>query len=146
MAEDKRELILARLDAVLNATVDNSFRNTTEINDEKLPAAVLLDADEQIAQNKDIAGRSRPANGPVVLELRPEVILVVRERAAKVGCALNVQRAKMIKAVMTDSELNGLCTAIRYEGFTTALGIGRSMESQGRLQFVFEYVLRIDKL
>lgn len=147
MAEDRRELILNRLvDLFCELTEkDNVFRNKTEIPEDKRPGFVILDADE-VALEPEVARRGRPSDGPVIVGMSPEIIVLVQDDVEKVGSVLSEWRATVLKAVTQDAELKALCTEIRYEGFTTALAIGRSMEGQARINFTFVYVLKISQL
>ena len=67
----------------------------------------------------------------------------------RVGPALNELRAKLVKAVLTDAQLNTLVGAngyVRYAGCSTHLGHGRSMEGSMGVHFTFAYVLRPEQL
>lgn len=161
MAEDKREAILDRLAVVLQSCCDDPkhfFRNRIDVPENARPGIVLLDADET-AKSEEIAGKKRPASGPVRVELTPEIYLLASgkpdvtggEPAADgkaIGKALNARRAKVIKAVLTDATLIELAHdgAIRYEGFATGLAAGRSMEGEAGISFTFEYMLFPAKL
>lgn len=148
MSEDKREAILARLVYVAGSIVDPKFvfRNQVDIPENARPAIVILDGDEDVDESS--AGRGRPANGPAIVTMKPEFFLLLEAGAEKVGPALNLYRAKVIKAVTQDNSLIALCLNgdIRYEGFATGLGIGRSMEGESGFGFSFRYILRPDKL
>ncbi len=150
MAEDKREDILARLLTVLKGIegVEERavVRNKEDIAETLRPAIVMYDADEAQPENFSVEGRGRPPEGILVLELQPEIFIVVQKSAKDVGTALNELRAAVIKAVMTDAQLITLCRQIIYTGFTPSLAAGREMVGQARMHFSFQYVLRIDKL
>jgi hypothetical protein len=58
-------------------------------------------------------------------------------------------RAKLLKAVLTDSQLATLVGPngrVRYAGCSTHLGHGRSMEGFMGAHFAFAYVLRPEQL
>lgn len=143
---DVREAILARLQVLFAGIVgtDHAFRNRLNIPDELLPAISVLDGDE--TPDDSGYGRGRPANGPLVMYLRPEIYGFVDANAAdsEVGPAVSALRAAILKAVLNDSTLLGLCkdADIRYEGFSSGLAGGRSLEGELGLALCFVYVLR----
>lgn len=144
---DTRELILERL-RVLFATLpgvgdEHSFRNRLRIPDEMLPAIAILDGDD--TPDDSGYGRGRPANGPIICTMQPEVyFFLATNKPTNVGTDLNAMRLRMIQLVLNDETLLGLCKDrdIRYLGFSTGLGIGRSLEGEGAIAFAFVYVLR----
>lgn len=146
---DKREQILARLVAVAEGVlgVSTVTRNTDEISEHKRPAIAIFDADEsadEAAERQDHPGRA-----PNLVVMTPEVLILLGAPPASVGTALNDIRAKLVKAVLTDTqlvELAGPNGRVRYAGCTTHLGHGRSMEGAMGVQFTFAYVLRPQQL
>jgi len=81
--------------------------------------------------------------------MTPEVLILLGASPESVGSALNVLRAKLIKAVITDAQLIALAGVngrVRYAGCATHLGHGRSMEGAMGVQFTFAYVLRPEQL
>lgn len=140
---DVREAILTRLAAILltaSGGAHHFYRNTLRIQDERLPAIAMLDGDE--TPDDKAYGRGRPANTPVVVTMRPEIYLFVG--ADNPGPALNAKRLVVLQAVMNDATLLSLCVNgdIRFEGFSTGLAQGRSMEGEGAIALAFIYVLR----
>lgn len=150
MAEDKREAILTQIKAILDQAMGDgkSFRNKIEVPENARPASVLLDADETKEDAKDTALRGRPPEGAMIVMMSPEIFILCAGASEEVGQLLNAERVKIVKAILTDATLQGLChnKEIRYEGFTTAMATGRSMEGQARLHFTIPYVLRPNKL
>lgn len=148
MSEDRRELILARLVGVGEDVfgVGFSFRNKTDVPENKRPCVVVLDADEERRGVNENAGSNRPVHAPLIMDLKPEIVIVDNAPTDKIGTSLNTQRAKFLKALLTDQTLVSLCVDIRYEGMTGSLGVGRVMEGQAQLHFTFAYHLRIDQL
>lgn len=150
MAQDKRELILARVFAVYTAVADANngfaFRNRLDIPENKRPAIILLDADE--SPDESAYARKRPANGPAVVGLTPETYILASGDSADIGTTLNTWRSRIIKAILTDETLLALSHDgdIRYAGFATGLANGRSMEGEAGLSFVFNYMLFPSKL
>jgi hypothetical protein len=141
---DVREAILARLQVLFAGIVgaSHSFRNRLSIPDALLPAISVLDGDE--TPDDSGYGKGRPANGPIVMYLRPEIYGFVDGEDSEVGPNVSALRASMLKAVLNDSTLLGLCLNgdIRYEGFSSGLANGRSLEGELGLALCFVYVLR----
>lgn len=139
-----REAILARLAEVAATIVEPNcvFRNQVEIPERRRPAIVILDADEEADQSA--YGRGRPASAAAIVDLTPELFLLAEAIPAEIGSVLNGIRDAFLKAVLTDTSLIALCKDgdIRYGGFETGLGAGRSMEGEGKLFLTFRYVLR----
>jgi hypothetical protein len=145
---DTREAILARLLVLFKGILGekHAFRNRLNIPDELLPALSVLDGDE--SPDDSSYGRGRPANGPVVVTMRPEIYGFVAGDDDDVGPALSALRADVLKAVLNDATLLGLCKDgdIRYEGFASGLANGRSLEGEMGLALAFVYVLRPSRL
>jgi len=141
---DKRELILARL-LEIGATIPGikkAYRNKLNIPEKERPAFVVVDADEA-AIDPVAPGRGRPANGPQIVGMTPEIYILLDGPESTVGTTVNELRRAIIKAVMQDQSLVELCHNgdIRYEGFSTGLSAGRSMEADSGLSFTFAYAL-----
>lgn len=149
---DKREMILARLFAVLKDIpgVVTCVRNRGELPDDKRPAITLLDSDET-AQDKAF-NRGRIAASPNFISLQPEIYVTLDSRKPDnklIGQDLNVLRARILKAVLTDGTLVSLCGTngeIRYLGCITDLARGRAMDGETGLTFAFIYVLNPSEL
>jgi hypothetical protein len=141
---DVREAILARLIVLFKqiSGVNKVFRNKLRIDDEHLPAIAVLDGDE--TPDDSSYGKGRPANGPVVMVMRPEIYGFVTGDDDAVGPELNSLRSAILKTVLNDATLLGLCKDgdIRYEGFSSAMANGRSLEGEMGLALAFVYVLR----
>jgi hypothetical protein len=142
---DKREAILARLAevAVMVPSVSTVARNQDELSEHKRPAIVIFDADEAADERAEQQGHSGRA--PNIVEMTPEVMILLGAVPEQVGSALNELRAALVKAVLTDDQLIALAGSngrVRYAGCTTHLGHGRSMEASMGVHFVFSYVLR----
>ena len=63
---------------------------------------------------QDIAGRA-----PNIVEMTPEVLILLGATPERVGTALNELRAKLVKAVLTDAQLAALAGTngrVRYVG------------------------------
>ncbi len=143
-ASDVREAILARLLVLFEGIVGegHAFRNRLRIPDELCPAIAVLDGDE--TPDDSGYGKGRPANGPLVMYMRPEIYGFVQGADSEVGSTLNALRSSMLAAVLNDSVLLGLCMNgdIRYEGYSSGLANGRSLEGEMGLALCFVYVLR----
>ena len=146
---DKREAILARLVAIAGgfAEIKTAARNQDEVSERVRPAIVVFDADETADDGPQERGRGGQA--PNIVEMTPETLILLGAAPESVGTALNAMRAKLVKAVLTDTQLatlTGTNGRVRYLGCSTHLGHGRSMEGAMSIQFAFGYVLRPDQL
>jgi hypothetical protein len=144
---DKREAILRRLVEIAAGIegVATAVRNQDEISERSRPAIAIFDADESAAEH---AGE-HPGRAPNIVEMSPELLILLGAKPEMVGTALNALRAKLIKAVLADQQLNALAGSnghVRYAGCGTHLGHGRSMEGSMNMQFSFSYVLRPEQL
>jgi hypothetical protein len=146
---DVREDILARL-LVVVATIPNirsAHRNNVDITEDQLPAALVLDGDEETNETQN-----RQSNSPIMVQMTPEI--VIAEQSNEIGSDLTTLRRELIKLVLLDTELNDLIAkssprgngAIRYLGCQTDLGWMRSLHGALRAQFLFKYTLRPDDL
>ena len=146
---DKREAILARLSEVVGTLpgISTVARNQDEISEHKRPAIVIFDADESADERAEQQGH--PGRAPSIVEMSPEMLILLGTVPEQVGSALNGLRAKLIKAVLTDAQLIALAGQngrVRYAGCSTHLGHGRSMEGSMAVRFSFAYVLRPEQL
>jgi hypothetical protein len=144
---DKREAILQRLLAIAEAIdgVATAVRNQDEISERARPAIAIFDADETVAEHIG----DHPGRAPNIVEMSPELQILLGAKPERVGTALNALRAKLINAVLTDPHLITLAGPngyVRYTGCGTHLGHGRSMEGAMSVQFSFAYVLRPEQL
>ncbi|WP_027037881.1 hypothetical protein [Mesorhizobium ciceri] len=145
---DPREAILARL-LIVAGSVDTSLakrRNETDVSGSNLPAVILFDG-EEVARENDPAGRNALTFRHV--DMTPEVQFRLEAKAEDVGTKLNLLRAKLIDAVLADSELLALTInnrSIRYQGSMTATERGRSMEGGIGVAFTFTYLLKPGEL
>lgn len=145
---DVRENILARLVAIVDGVADfkEVYRNYVDLTEDDLPAAAVLDGDEEESLSK------QPPNAPSLIEMTPEII--VFKLAPQVGPDISVLRRQLVKAVLYDAELNQQIVktgrygngAIRYLGCQTDLGWERSMFGALKVNLLFKYALKPDDL
>jgi hypothetical protein len=140
---DIREDILARLVAVV-ATVPNLRtvqRNNTDIpSDDQLPAAMILDGDEDVVSGNDRS--SRLPGGSLVVEMTPEIQII--EQSGSIGSDLTAFRTELIKLILFDTALNqqtGSNGKISYLGCVTSFGWLEKQYGALQLQFKFKYPL-----
>jgi hypothetical protein len=146
---DKREQILVRLVDIAAAVpgINTAARNQDELSERKRPAIAVFDGDETAYERADQQGHGGRA--PNIIEMTPEVMILLGATPATVGSMLNALRAQLIKAVLIDPQLNSLVGTngrVRYAGCSTQLGHGRSMEGFMAVHFAFSYVLRPEQL
>ena len=91
---DTREDILARLLEVVAAipNLRSAQRNNVDLTDDLMPAAIVLDGDEEVVSGND---SSRPANRPLIVDMTPEIQIV--EQSDAIGSDLTTLRRELIK-------------------------------------------------
>jgi hypothetical protein len=149
---DVREQILARLVVIVDGLADfkEVYRNYVDLNENDLPAAAVLDGDEETDDANDRT--QRPANKPTLATMTPEIIIF--KIAPQVGPDISVLRRQLVKAVLYDTALNQQIVktgrygngAIRYLGCQTDLGWERSMFGALKVNLLFKYALKPDDL
>ena len=151
MAQDKREAILVRLEAVLTALAGDTgikvWRDRAEFELNELPAYVLLDGTETKAAN------SSDHRGPQIMLLQPQMfyVPVPTENALNIGVGpdLSGMRVAMIRSVMQDGQIRDLLGDngyVEYRGMETDMQTGAEVKGQFRMDFAFAYVLNFNKL
>jgi hypothetical protein len=146
---DRREQILAKLETILAAIDGVQFcgRNRDQLPDGKRPAILLLDGDEEGGRSAD--HRNRIGASPNLVLMKPEIYFALDDRKPQnenVGQDANAMRVKILKAVLNDQGLTGLCTNVFYAGVITDLARGREMIGQMGLMFEFTYALKPSEL
>jgi hypothetical protein len=143
----KRELILARVEELLG-TIDGPktvLRNRGLADNDMRPALILLDGDEFSRTTGD--KRGRVAMSPQIMELRPQVFIVMDVRwpqNADLGPDINALKWAIEQALANDQNLidlvgtNGNILLLRAE---TDLKSGSAVRGQLRLDFTLTYVL-----
>jgi hypothetical protein len=149
---DVREDILARLVEIVATmpSIKTVYRNYVDLVEADLPAASVLDSDEETNDTTDAS--MRPPNRPTLATMTPEII--VYKIAPQVGPDISVLRRELIKLVLYDTELNEEIVktgrfgngAIRYLGCQTDLAWERSMFGSLKTRFLFKYALKPDDL
>jgi hypothetical protein len=149
---DTREDILVRLLEVV-ATIPNiriAQRNNTDIPEDQLPAAIVLDGDEETQDSSDLS--MRPPNRPTNVHMHPEILIVHQD--PNVGSSLDTFRRELITRVLFDTELNEQIVktgrygngAIRYLGCQVGTVWLRDLHGGMKAQFLFKYTLKPDDL
>lgn len=156
MARDRREEALSRLHTVLktieglaedpyNDGAPCAFRNRDGLPDERLPAIVLMDADEEA--DLEARNRNRDARSPNLVIMKPEIYFQVKPSKpdnASIGQDVNAFRVKILKAVMSDSTLKdilGTNGEIFYAGCGTDLARNQPLKGQVGVAFWLRYAL-----
>lgn len=143
---DKREAILARLLVIAEGIegVKTALRNAEAPQSEsRRPAIIILDADEAADSRLD-QDTGKPARTSNKVGMTPEIYIMLGDNAENVGTAINLLRARLIKAVLTNDDLKDLCGtngSIRYQGCATGLAKDRTMAGEMGVAFTFTYVL-----
>lgn len=145
---DVREAIMARL-LVLASEVENvanAYRNIRAVSDDKLPALIVLEGDEEADEN-DPPRRVPQATRRV--HMRPQIVIASGAPSEELGTDLNTLRIATIKAVLSDDTLRELTldeTGVRYEGMDGELMFGRTMIGNIALRFRLTYALKPHEL
>jgi hypothetical protein len=146
---DKREEILVRLVQVISAIpgVWKVYRNRPAISAAQRPAIVVLDSDEEGTLGAFALGR--PLASPGIMRMTPEVCLMAAGESDTIGASLSAMRFLVIPAILTDdflSTLVGTIGGVQYQGCTTDLGRGRTMEGELVLNFEIHYALKLSEM
>jgi hypothetical protein len=153
---DRRQLILTRLEALLNSLTitlttgtipaGNFVHNRDQLPKELVPGVILLDADEvKDPRVLPSAGRSLP--GTSLMRMTPEIYVVLDVRTPTnkdVSEDLIKARAALLSAVLHDEGLNSITGAngeVVYDGCVTDLARNRTMRGQMGVSFTFTYPL-----
>ena len=147
---DVREAIQSRILEVVAAVagVATAERNRIAFDDTQLPAAGVLEGDEQVGPNS--LGRAARASGrPYIVTATPQIFIRVGGKSEDIGTDLNTLRAAIIKALLDDAQLNALAAddgGIHYAGMQSTLHAARSMISATAMVFEIKYLLYPNRL
>lgn len=141
MSVDRRELVFDRLQTLIIDTREfkSVVRNRGLLQNEALPAIIILDGDEAI-KNQTL-GKGRPRLATSITILRPEIFILAKDKRpgnAQIGTTLNYYRAIIIRAIAADTELLDLLGPngeLTYDGCETDLKSGMTMEGEMKLAF-----------
>lgn len=144
---DRRELILdATFEALkLVPGILSAYRNRGELPEDKRPAITMLDADERADERAFDKGRL--ASAPNIMVLRPEIYILLTNKEPKnegVGQELSVLRREVLKVTLWNNTLKNIVGSngeIRFEGCSTDMASGRSMQGQMQVHLAFKYPL-----
>src|SRR5689334_18138113 len=100
MSEDKREDILVRIEAILSANKTEGFkvyRNRAALEENDLPAYVLLDGGEEKQKGSD------DRRAPILMLMTPQIFYVPLPPENRtndgIGPQMSEERSKLIKAI-----------------------------------------------
>ena len=151
MTVHRREDILARVMEILeevataDTSIENVYRNRGAIENDKLPALMLLDGDETTRNTGEGRGRARMSS--MLTVLHPQVFILIRNKKPKnedVGQLLNTYRGNIVKAIAADAQLLALVYPhgdIIYDGLETDLKNGMAMMGEMQLNFSISAVM-----
>lgn len=153
MASNVREQIFARLEVIL-ADVSGVLtvkRNAGLVGDEKRPAIVILDGDEQNDLQALTSRTALMAKSNVTA--KPEIFFLSKEYrpsnkkaddAKNVGTILNDAKTAITSKIAGDTVIRGLLGPngrLQYTGCVTDLKSGSALSGEMRMDFSFTYVL-----
>jgi len=151
---DVREDILARLLEVVGTlpNIRSVHRNNIDLIEAELPAAIVLDGDEESDGAGDVS--MKQSHRPYNVQMTPGIVVQVQDDNVVLGSIVTTFRRELIKRVLTDTELNEQIVktgrhgngAIRYLGCQTDVGWTRTGFAALSAQFLFKYTLKPDDL
>jgi hypothetical protein len=151
---DVREDILARLLEVVGTlpNIRSVHRNNIDLIEAELPAAIVLDGDEESDGAGDVS--MKQSHRPYNVQMTPGIVVQVQDDNVVLGSIVTTFRRELIKRVLTDTELNEQIVktgrhgngAIRYLGCQTDVGWTRTGFAALTAQFLFKYTLKPDDL
>lgn len=142
---DIREQILVRLHELAGQVKDikTAWRGVDTVAETSKPAMVVNGADE--VADESGYDRGRPAHGPALVEMMPDIWIYRAEKSAHLETLLNDSLARFRKAVLNDVELIerilGTNGKIQYIGCKTGFKRGRQMDGTMRVDIRLVYVL-----
>lgn len=145
---DRRKQILSRLFVVLGTAIDTFtwYRNRGDLDADKRPGGIMLDADETVVTSMTERKPSTAAV-PTLISMSPEVYVILADTKptnTNIGDVLNDYRTTLVKAVLLDETLRDLVGTngtVRYDGIVTDLAKGRDMAGELGIGFTFIYPL-----
>ena len=151
---DRRELILARLFAILQTipSVQAVVRNRGELPDDKRPGIILFDAGEVARLQPPQQARGRLIRAATFVDMTPQIFVVMDQREPpnkNLGQDMNALRITIVRTIIYDPELETIIGGngdIRYAGTTTDLTGDGSAEGQMNIRLTFTYVLKPSEL
>ena len=151
---DVREDILARLVEIVGTIpgMRSTHRNNVDISEDQLPAAIVLDGDEDTDGANDVS--MKQPHRPYNVQMTPGIVVQVQDDNTVLGSIITTFRRDLIKRVLMDTELNEQIVktgrygngAIRYLGCQTDVGWTRTGFAALAAQFLFKYALKPDDL
>ncbi len=143
---DMREQIMARLLLVLNGVegINGIARNVKTVSEDKLPALILLEGDEEADENDPVQRRGAGMD-PRRIHMIPQIVLAHGNVPEEVGEDINTLRSRTILAIVSDATLRQLThngAGVRYLGFESDLALGRTMMGQMALRFRLTYAFK----
>jgi hypothetical protein len=149
---DVREDILVRLVELAGAIpgIRLAGRDETGLDETDLPAAVVLDGDEETDDVSDMS--MRPPNRPTLVRMHPDILLI--HQSVSAGSDLNTMRRELLKLVLKDTNLNEQIVktgrngngVIRYLGCDSGFVQLRNTHGGMKAHFLFKYALKPEDL
>lgn len=145
---DRREQILARLIVIAEAIpgIAKAARNRQDVSGAARPAIIITDGHEVSDPQPNT---SRPSNAPALIDMTPEIVILYAAKSEDVGSGINTLRRYLIKAVLTDTELQasvGTNGFIRYDGLLNELTRAKDVAAETNVNFTIRYPLIVSEL
>lgn len=143
MSINRREEVLARLFEILDNIEGRQTcaRNRGILDQDKLPALVLLDGDETTKTLSGGSTRGRTGMSVAIVTMTPQIFVVLKLKKPGnelVGQLVNTFRGRIISAIAADAQLMALIGTnggITYDGCETDLKTGSPLEGELQLNF-----------
>lgn len=143
MSIDRREEVLARLFAILDDIEgrETCVRNRGILDNDKLPALILLDGDET---TKTLSGgntRGRTGLSVSLVTMTPQIFVVLKLKKPAnelVGQLVNTFRGRILNAIAADEQLKAIIGpngGMTYDAMETDLKTGSPLEGEAQLNF-----------
>ena len=139
----RHEQIMRRLLAIAEtiAEVEQASRNQVLADTSSIKRITVLEGEEIVAEEP--FGNRRAGDRQHVMMI-PELLIDCAGTTKEVGSELNVMRDRLIRAILTDTELLGLTVngrSIRYGGMNSDLAFLALMQGKMSLKFRILYAL-----
>lgn len=143
---DQREVILARLEVILSGITGFEYagRNPVSISETLRPAVAFYDGDEQRLIDPPSPRRAGAAP-PVVIRMKPPIIVAAETGASNVGTETNAARRLVLTAILSDATLlqmtfNG--AGLIYDGGQFGLSKGEKTQGDITIDLSIDYLFK----
>ncbi|MEN6306094.1 MAG: hypothetical protein ABFD96_25435 [Armatimonadia bacterium] len=137
---DRREAILERLKAIGEMIAPTVKRMDFDINDQALPALVVIDGQEGQFGDRPAA---HPGDASHYMRMEPQFVVFL-QAATDIGTRLNEVRARLVNACCTDETIKSITghkSGCRYEACENGVQIAEGLVGDMLITFSLVYLL-----